>query len=203
MKIGILALQGAFSEHDIMLRKLNIIPTLVTDPRHLKGLNGIILPGGESTTIGMLLKSSGLYDPLKALIESSQIVVWGTCAGFILLCENVVDRDQILLGGLPLTVERNAFGRQINSFVETLQLQLKETIEFPGVFIRAPRIVLSDHDLNSDLRIFAKLSKERNSDVVGVLKDDRIMGTSFHPELTNDSRMHQIFLQLCSKNSKD
>lgn len=196
MRIGILALQGGFSEHDIVLKKLNVTTVLINNQTDLKDLNGIILPGGESTTIGMLLKSSGLYDPLRKLIIESNIPVWGTCAGFILLCEKVKESDQILLGGLPLMVERNAFGRQINSFVQNIDLDLQYSIhEFPGVFIRAPKIILSD-GLTQGVKIFAKT--KGNSDIVGVIKDDRIIGTSFHPELTNDTRMHQYFIDLIS-----
>jgi 5'-phosphate synthase pdxT subunit len=193
MKIGILALQGGFTEHEIVLKKLNINPILIKSKKDLIDINGIILPGGESTTIGLLLeKDLELLNGLKDIIYNSKVIVWGTCAGLILLSENLDQvKKQTTLGGLPIKVQRNGYGRQLESFIKVLDfMDLPGLDGFPGVFIRAPKIIVSD---SRDLKVLARVDGE----AVAVIKDNRIIGTSFHPELSNDARFHRFFLDLC------
>jgi 5'-phosphate synthase pdxT subunit len=194
MKIGILALQGGYAEHAIVLKKLNIYTVLIKCKKDLLELNGIILPGGESTTMGLLLANDpDLLNGLKELISHSKVVVWGTCAGLILLSDLLdQENDQLRLGGLPIKVKRNGYGRQLDSFIKALEFtEVTDCNGFPGIFIRAPKIVLPTN-LNSGLKVLATVDGE----AVAVIKDDRIIGTSFHPELTNDTRFHKFFLDL-------
>lgn len=190
MKIGVLALQGDFAEHIVMLKKLGAETAEVRLPKHLAGLDGLILPGGESTTIGKLMVA---YDLLEAIRDFGQgHAIWGTCAGAILLSKDA-RREQPLLGLMEITVERNAFGRQVASFEAALDIEpLKQATgtdePFHAVFIRAP-IIESVHG---------------KAEVICALEDGRIvaaqqghlLATSFHPELTGDTRFHQYFLSL-------
>jgi 5'-phosphate synthase pdxT subunit len=192
MKIGVLALQGDFAEHISMLKKLGVGTAEVRLPDHLNGLDGLIIPGGESTTIGKLAVAYGLMDPLREFGKSHAI--WGTCAGAIFL-SNDIGRDQPLLGLMDIKVKRNAFGRQVDSF-ET-DLEIDELFKATGtkhpyhaVFIRAPII----ESVSGDARVLSALEDGR----IVAAQQGHLLATSFHPELTDDTRFHEYFISLAS-----
>ena len=190
MKIGVLALQGDFAEHLVMLKRLGVDAVEVRLPEHLKSLDGLIMPGGESTTIGKLATDFGLIEPLRAFGKSHAI--WGTCAGAIFLSRDV-SRNQPLLNLMDIKVARNAFGRQVDSFEAELDVpELKKATGtdglFHAVFIRAP-IIESVYD---DAKILASVSDGR----IVAAQQGHLLATSFHPELTNDTRFHEYFLSL-------
>ena len=190
MKIGVLALQGDFAEHIVMLKKLGAETAEVRLPAHLEGLDGLIIPGGESTTIGKLMVA---YDLLEAIRDFGQgHAIWGTCAGAILLSKDA-RRDQPLLGLMDITVERNAFGRQVDSFEAALDVDVvKKATEndapFHAVFIRAPII----ESVSADAEVICALEDGR----IVAAQQGHLLATSFHPELTGDTRFHQYFLSL-------
>jgi 5'-phosphate synthase pdxT subunit len=191
LRVGVLALQGNFREHAAMLRRLGADPVEVRKPEQLADLDGLIIPGGESTAIGKLIDSAGLDEPLRRFAPP----VFGTCAGMILLARDAVDGvpGQKLLGLADLSVRRNAFGRQVHSF----ELELAGAAEAPGaaiegppleaVFIRAPWI----ESAGQGVEILAQHAGH------GVLaREGRILVAAFHPELTDDTRVHELFLQM-------
>ncbi len=184
MNIGVLALQGAFREHRLMLESLGCAVTEVRLPKHLEGLDGIVFPGGESTTIGKLMVYYGFTEALPAFYKAGG-AIWGTCAGAILLADDIVGSDQPRLNLLEISVKRNAFGRQVDSFEVPLEIKDLDA-PFPAVFIRAPIIERVD----SSVEVLAKY----NDDIVLVRKN-RLLASSFHPELTQDSRLHRYFLE--------
>jgi 5'-phosphate synthase pdxT subunit len=190
MKIGVLALQGAFREHCEMLRKLGVDCIEVRLPEHLEGLDGLIFPGGESTTIGKLADWYGLMEALKHAARN--IPVWGTCGGLIMMSRNV-GMNQPILNLIDMVVERNAFGRQVDSFEEQLQVKGLEG-PFHGIFIRAPIV----KEVGPEVEILCRL---KDGKIVAV-KQGSMLATSFHPELTNDPRFHSYFIQLI-KNSQE
>ena len=190
MKIGVLALQGDFAEHISMLKQLGVETEEVRLPGHLKGLDGLIIPGGESTTIGKLAVAYNLMDPLKEF--GQRHAIWGTCAGAIFLSKDV-RRDQPLLGLMDIKVERNAFGRQVDSFEEDLDVpELKQATnseeDYHAVFIRAPII----ESVSGDAKVLAAVPDGR----IVAAQQGHLLATSFHPELTNDTRFHEYFLSL-------
>jgi len=190
MKIGVLALQGDFEEHIVMLKSLGVETAEVRLPEHLENLNGLIIPGGESTTIGKLSVDFGLMEPLRTF--GQRYAIWGTCAGAIFLSKDV-SRNQPLLGLMDIKVERNAFGRQVDSFEAALDIsELKQATgtddAFHAVFIRAPII----ESVSGDAKILASLPDGR----IVAAQQGHFLATSFHPELTGDSRFHQYFLSL-------
>ena len=190
MKIGVLALQGDFAEHIVMLKQLGVETEEVRLPEHLKGLDGLIIPGGESTTIGKLAVAYNLMDPLKEF--GQRHAIWGTCAGAIFLSKDV-RRDQPLLGLMDIKVERNAFGRQVDSFEEDLDVpELKQATnsneDYHAVFIRAPII----ESVSGDAKVLAAVPDGR----IVAAQQGHLLATSFHPELTNDTRFHEYFLSL-------
>ncbi len=188
MKIGILALQGAFSEHIHMLRQLDVETVEVRLPEELKNLDGLIIPGGESTTIGKLAVMYQLMGPLRQF--ASERPVWGTCAGMIFMAK-AIGMDQPLLGVMDIVVERNAFGRQTDSFTEDLYVNVLkngDSIPFPGIFIRSPKLVQT----KGRAVMLAHLAD--GTPVAAI--EDRLLATAFHPELTSDIRFHQYFLSL-------
>lgn len=188
MKIGVLALQGAFIEHIQCLEKLGVNGIEIRQSTDLDGLDGLILPGGESTVQGKLLHDLKMFDKIKQLI-SEGLPVLGTCAGLILLGANVINADSKNqnphLGTLPVTVQRNAYGRQLGSFVHTGDVGAIET--FPMEFIRAPYI----KDVSNDVEILSRV----DSKIVGVRYKNQI-GLAFHPEMTDDLRIHKAFINL-------
>jgi 5'-phosphate synthase pdxT subunit len=187
MKIGVLASQGAFAEHIIALNKLDIEAVPVRLPDQLKGVDGLILPGGESTTIGKLMNAHNLMQQIAALAGSG-IPLFGTCAGMILMAKQISGNHANSLGLMDITVKRNAFGRQVDSFETQLKIPVLGKEPFPAVFIRAPMI---EHYENN-VEVLAKL---KDNTVVAV-KQGKMLATAFHPELTNDLRFHQYFLDI-------
>jgi pyridoxal 5'-phosphate synthase pdxT subunit len=185
MKVGVLALQGAFAEHVKILRRLGVQAREVRLPEHLEGLDGLILPGGESTTFGKLAVAYGLVDPLRSLSQS--IPMWGTCAGLVFLSGDV-GLDQTLLGVMDIVVERNAFGRQVDSFEEDLEIKGLPGGPFHGVFIRAPRVL----KVGPGVEVLATVQGNK----IVAVRQQHFVGTSFHPELTDDDRFHQYFLKI-------
>jgi 5'-phosphate synthase pdxT subunit len=190
MKIGVLALQGAFVEHEKVLRRLGAEAVEVRLPAQLAGLDGLIIPGGESTTIGKLAVTYGLMDPLRDFAAGK--AMWGTCAGMIFMAKEIF-HDQPLLGVMDIAVRRNAFGRQIDSFEADLVVPaLEDGVErpFPAVFIRAPKLVSADEAAGAE--VIARL--EDGSAVAA--RQGRWLVTAFHPELSDDDRFHRYFLNL-------
>ncbi len=190
MKIGVLALQGDFAEHIAMLKRLKVETMEVRLPEHLKGLDGLIIPGGESTTIGKLAVAYNLIEPLREF--GQRHAIWGTCAGAIFLSKDV-SRDQPLLGLMDIKVERNAFGRQVDSFEADLDVpELKHATntkdDYHAVFIRAPII----ESVHGEAKILASVPDGR----IVAAQQGHLLATSFHPELTGDSRFHEYFLSL-------
>ena len=190
MKIGVLALQGDFAEHIAMLKRLKVETMEVRLPEHLKGLDGLIIPGGESTTIGKLAVAYNLIEPLREF--GQRHAIWGTCAGAIFLSKDV-SRDQPLLGLMDIKVERNAFGRQVDSFEADLNVpELKQATntqdDYHAVFIRAPII----ESVHGEAKILASVPDGR----IVAAQQGHLLATSFHPELTGDSRFHEYFLSL-------
>ena len=196
MNIGILALQGAFAAHQRVLTDLGASVTLVRGVEDVDGLDGIVLPGGESTTMSMLLDSSGIAAPLRERVRNG-FPVFGTCAGLILLAEKIVDgrADQQQLGGLAITARRNGYGRQIDSFESSISIREAEnTFAMNGVFIRAPRI----EEAIGDVEVLGTV----NGDVV-LVRQGNILGATFHPELSDDHRVHEMFLKMVSRCHND
>jgi len=192
MRIGILALQGDFAEHGVVLRRMDVSVVEVRLPEQLEGLDGLIIPGGESTTFAKLAVNYGLMEPLRQFGQNKAI--WGTCAGAIFLSKEA-HRDQPLLQLMDISVERNAFGRQIASFEVDLDIPALQKIDasgrpFHGVFIRAPLI----EAVYGDTQVLAKLQDGR----IVAAQQGRLLATSFHPELTLDDRFHRYFLQLAT-----
>lgn len=185
MKIGVLALQGDFAEHIIMLKRLGAETAEVRLPAHLEGLNGLIIPGGESTTIGKLAVEFGLLEPLREF--GRQRAIWGTCAGAIFLSKDA-RRSQPLLGLMDITVQRNAFGRQVDSFEADLSIPELGKQPYHAVFIRAPII----ESVCGTARLLAALPDGR----IVAAQQGKLLATSFHPELTDDMRFHEFFLSL-------
>jgi 5'-phosphate synthase pdxT subunit len=192
MKIGVLALQGDFAEHLEALIRLGAETCEVRLPAHLEDLDGLIIPGGESTTIGKLATTYGLMEPLIQF--GGQHAIWGTCAGAIFLSRDT-HRKQPLLGLMDITVERNAFGRQVESFEIGLSVPILENTErtFHAIFIRAPLI----ERIGKGVDVVARLPEgtEREGQIVAARQGD-LLATSFHPELTGDDRFHKYFLNL-------
>ena len=186
MKIGVLAIQGDFAEHIVMLKHLGVKTAEVRLPAQLDGLDGLIMPGGESTTIGKLAVDFDLLEPLREFGKNHAI--WGTCAGAIFLSKDV-RRDQPLLGIMDITVQRNAFGRQVDSFEADLPIpELGDGGPYHAIFIRAPII----ESVQGDARILSSLPDGR----IVAAQQGTLLATSFHPELTEDSRFHEFFLSL-------
>jgi 5'-phosphate synthase pdxT subunit len=188
MRIGVLAAQGAFVEHIAMLRRLGVEALPVRLPRELEGLDGLIIPGGESTAISKLMLDYNLVDDIKNLAKNG-LPIFGTCAGMILLASDVSDRDEVrALAVMDIRVRRNAFGRQRESFETELFIPVLGEKPFPGVFIRAPIIEQS----NSKVEVLAKLADGTSV----AAREGKMLVSAFHPELTDDLRFHQYFLDI-------
>ncbi|MCX5992399.1 MAG: pyridoxal 5'-phosphate synthase glutaminase subunit PdxT [Chloroflexi bacterium] len=187
MKIGVLALQGAFIEHIQVLQQLDVEASPVRLPEELDGLNGLIIPGGESTTMSRLMLDLYLMQPIKNLAEAG-FPIMGTCAGMILLAKTVPGFPLRTLGLMDITVRRNAFGSQIDSFETDLEIPVLGKQPFHAVFIRAPII----EKANSTVEILGKLS---NGTTVAA-RQGKLIAAAFHPELTADLRFHKYFLDV-------
>ena len=194
MKIGVLALQGDFAEHLSILTKLGVEGTEIRLPSQLNDIEALIIPGGESTTISKLANAFNLLGPLRAFGQKHP--VWGTCAGAIFISKTV-GGQQDLLGLMDITVERNAFGRQVDSFEADLLVPVLENPEnpFPSIFIRAPLIA----SVGPDIEVLANLPDTADGGIIVAAQQGHFLATSFHPELTRDDRFHRYFLSLAKK----
>ena len=181
MRLGILALQGDFREHAELVEPMGLDPVMVRRPEELERLDGLIIPGGESTTIGKLAERFGLVEPLRQTV-SSGLPTLGTCAGMIFLASATTGPDQVQLGVLDIVVERNAFGRQLESFEAELNVTgLAEPV--PAVFIRAPVV----EKVGADVEVLAAVGEQPV-----MVRRDNVMATSFHPELIGEDRIHRL-----------
>jgi 5'-phosphate synthase pdxT subunit len=187
MRIGVLASQGAFVEHIAALRRLKVEALPVRLAPQLNGLDGLVIPGGESTTITKLMLSSRLTEETKSLAKSG-MPIFGTCAGMIVLSTPNSDRDVEPLGLMDIIVKRNAFGRQIDSFETELAVPVLGAKPFPAVFIRAPLI----EKANGNIEILARLA----DGTVVAARQGNLLVSAFHPELTDDLRFHRYFLDM-------
>ncbi len=187
MRIGILALQGAVGEHADAFTRLGASPVPIRRPEQLEDVDAIVLPGGESTTMSMLLESSELFEPLQKRLEDG-LPVLGTCAGMILLASDVLDgrADQRSFAVIDLAVRRNAWGRQVDSFEADLDIEAIGDDAFPAVFIRAPRVERVGHDVE----VLAAIDDEPV-----LCRSGSVVVASFHPELSGDLRIHKLFLE--------
>lgn len=183
-RIGVLALQGDFQEHTGILVGLGVEPVEVRTIEDLEGLDGIIVPGGESTTIGKMMVSSGLLDGIRSYFYKGG-PVWGTCAGMVLAASATTGERQPLLGLMNALVERNGFGRQLYSFETDLEVEGFDE-PFTGVFIRAPFY----EDVGPGVDVLSRIDER-----VVAARGENILVTAFHPELTDDTRFHEYFLR--------
>lgn len=186
MRIGILALQGAVQDHRRPFERLGAATREVRHPKDLGGLDGLVLPGGESTVMAFYLREYGLVEPIRDLAESG-LPIWGLCAGAILLCEEV-DGEAGALALLPARAERNAYGRQLSSFEEELDTPVGP---FPGIFIRAPRL-----EAKEGTEVLARRRGPGGREEAVLLRRGKVLAASFHPELSGDDRLHRYFLDL-------
>jgi 5'-phosphate synthase pdxT subunit len=184
-KIGVLALQGAFIEHEKALKKCNAKSIQIRTPAQLAEIDGLIIPGGESTTIGKLMQEYGLDKAIQQKYLEG-MPIWGTCAGMILLAKQVVDSEQFRLGLMDIRVKRNAYGRQINSF--EADLEIIGVGKTRGIFIRAPYV----ENNWGDTRVIAKYHEK----IVAVQQGNKLLSTAFHPELTEGAEIHDYFLSM-------
>jgi len=193
MRIGVLALQGAFIEHEKVLNRLGVEAREVRLPKELEGLDGIIIPGGESTTIGKLAAQYGLIEPLRAMAHAGK-PLWGTCAGMILMAKDV-GRSQPLLGLMDVVITRNAFGRQVDSFEADLDVKgIEGARPFHAIFIRAPLI----ESAGPGVDVLARVARNGEPAIVAA-RQGNLLATSFHPELSGDDRFHRYFLMMIEK----
>ncbi len=186
MKIGVLALQGAFTEHVSALQKLGVEACQVRLPEQLAGLDALIMPGGESTTISKLMVAFGILEALKVRARDG-MAIWGTCAGMILLAKEVDDGNLPTMGLMDIRVKRNAFGRQLDSFEADLAVPLLGGEPFHAVFIRAPAV----ERVCNGVEVLAQLDRGP----IVAARQGRYLATAFHPELTADLRFHRYFLR--------
>ncbi len=193
MRIGVLASQGAFAEHIAMLQKLAVEALPVRLPSELEGVDGLIIPGGESTSISRLMANYNLTSEIRNQAKSG-LPIFGTCAGMILLAKELPDSNVAPLGLMDIAVRRNAFGRQVDSFETELTIPVLGERPFPAVFIRAPIIEQAD----SEVVILAKL----NNGASVAVRQGKLLASAFHPELTNDLRFHQYFLNIVAEGGK-
>ena len=193
MIIGVLALQGAFIEHILMFERIGVETTEVRLPGQLERISGLVIPGGESTTVMKLMHSYGLVGPVRKLARSN-LAIWGTCAGMICLASGALNPDGTpmeTLGLMDMTVKRNAFGRQVDSFETKLQITALQGGPFPAVFIRAPLI----ERVGGSVEVLARLP---GGEIVAAMQG-KLLATSFHPELTGDTRLHSYFAGMAGK----
>ncbi|HSV30995.1 MAG TPA: pyridoxal 5'-phosphate synthase glutaminase subunit PdxT [Atribacteraceae bacterium] len=193
MKIGVLASQGSFAEHIAILKKLGVESVAVRLPEDLEGVNGLIIPGGESTTISKMMAHYQLTDIIKDRAKNG-LPIWGTCAGMIMLADEVPDSTVEPLGLMKIAVRRNAFGRQKESFETKLAISELGKKPFPAVFIRAPLI----EGIIGDVEVLARL----DDGTVVAARQGKLLVSSFHPELTDDLRFHRYFLGMVTSENK-
>lgn len=199
--IGVLALQGAFVEHVSQLTRAGVGAVEVRRPAELADLSGLIIPGGESTSMGLIAQRWGLVEPLRQWVVSGR-PTWGTCAGMILLSDRAVGQKaggQPLIGGLDVTVNRNYFGRQADSFETLLDTPLLGAEPYPAIFIRAPAIV----GVGLEVEPLASMPGKQGEVIHVAVRQDAILATAFHPELTDDLRWHRLFVDMASASHGD
>jgi len=191
--VGVLALQGDVREHLNSLSSVGVLTKKVRNPDDLKDLDGLVIPGGESTTISMLAQRAGLVQPIRDFIKSGK-AVYGSCAGMIMLADRILDgrSDQEVFGGLDITVKRNAFGRQVDSFERLINIDDLAIDNFNAVFIRAPWV----EKVAAEVEVLAKVVGDSGEERVVMVRQGKLLATSFHPELTGDNRIHKYFVSL-------
>ena len=190
--IGVLALQGDCIEHEAALRRLGVETRQVRSAKELRDLDGLIIPGGESTTFCCLMQDFGLYDPLRACLKAG-VPVWGTCAGMIVLARQASDLGFPTLEAIDISVRRNAYGRQVESFEADIDAPDLGGEPFHAVFIRAPVV----DEVGPAVQVLASLPDDGVGDAQPVaVRQGAVMATSFHPELTQDTRFHAYFLEI-------
>ena len=192
MKIGVLAVQGDFAEHIAILRKIGVDAREVRLPEQLEALDGLIIPGGESTTLSRLMSIYHLRKPI-AQMAAEGCSVWGTCAGMIMLANEITEQDPVPLGLMDIGVRRNAFGRQVDSFEQELEITPLSPEPYHCIFIRAPVVIR----VGPPVDVLATLGDGRPVAV----QQGNLLATAFHPELTRDTRVHQYFVSLAEGNS--
>ncbi|MFC5939020.1 pyridoxal 5'-phosphate synthase glutaminase subunit PdxT [Corynebacterium choanae] len=195
--IGVLALQGGVIEHQRALEACGVDAPLVRRASHLAGLDGLVMPGGESTTMSRLLRIGDLYEPLRDMLHAG-LPVFGTCAGMILLAKTVENTrdDAVNFAVIDIDVRRNAFGRQVDSFEAELPVTGIDT-PLHTVFIRAPQVTR----VGEQVTVLATVTAEDGTERVVAVREGNAMAAAFHPELTADIRMHELFLSHCVHNS--
>ena len=187
MEIGVLAVQGDFAEHKAILVELGVKAREVRLPQHLENLDGLIIPGGESTTLSRLMSIYHLREPVAQMAREGK-AIWGTCAGLIMMALEVTEEDPVPLKIMDIGVHRNAFGRQVDSFEQDLVISCLDAVNFHGIFIRAPVIIR----VGKGVEVLASLP---DGQPVAV-QQENLLATAFHPELTKDTRFHRHFLDL-------
>ena len=190
MKVGVLAIQGDFAEHISVLAKLGVQAREIRLPAHLDSLDGLIIPGGESTALSRLMSNYDLREPVTEMAKQG-CAIWGTCAGMIMLSKEITEHDPVPLGIMDIGVQRNAFGRQVDSFEQTLEVSVLGENPYHAIFIRAPVIIR----VGQEVEILSSLEGQRPVAV----QQGNLMATSFHPELTNDYRFHEYFLDMARR----
>jgi len=196
--VGVLALQGDVREHVRMLERCGVHAVPVRRERELGVVDGIVIPGGESSTIDKLLRAFELFEPLQKAIRDG-LPAFGSCAGLILLADRVLDgiEGQQTLGGLDVTVRRNAFGRQVDSFEAELAVEGVEGAPFHAVFIRAPWV----ESVGPQAQVLGTVSAGPAAGRIVAVRQGRVIATSFHPEITDDDRVHRVFVEIVRENS--
>jgi len=196
--IGVLALQGDVKEHEIALQAVRARTIRVRSAEDLSGIDGLVIPGGESTTMSNLAIRAGLFEPLRAA-SSAGLPMYGSCAGMIMLADRVTDArpDQETIGGLDVTVRRNAFGRQVDSFEIDLDVPVVGTTPFKAVFIRAPLV----ESTGPEVEVLSTLRRNGAAGTIVAVRQGVRLATSFHPELTGDTRIHELFVQIVRQHS--
>lgn len=191
--VGVLALQGGFREHEEALEDCGARCVRVREATDLAGLKGLVVPGGESTTISLLASRSGMIGPIQELIANG-VAVYGSCAGMIMLADEVLDgrADRPSFGGIDMSVRRNAFGRQVDSFETDLEMSVLPGGEFPAIFIRAPWV----ERVGARVDVLAQVADGHAAGRIVAVRQGRLLATSFHPELTPDRRVHQYFMEI-------
>ena len=191
MQVGVLALQGAFAAHSDCLTSIGVQSIEVRTPEQLHSVDALLMPGGESSTMSQLLESSGLFDPISARIAAG-MPVFGTCAGMILLASEILDgrSDQRSFSAIDISVRRNAFGRQVDSFEGAINSSIGD---FHGVFIRAPRI----ERVGDGVEVLGSFNNEPV-----LVRQGNVLAASFHPELSNDARLHEYFVSITANRKK-
>ncbi len=189
LTIGVLAVQGDVREHVRVLTSLGVRAHGIRRPTELTDLDGLVIPGGESTTMDKLVRAFDLFDPLRALIAGG-LPVYGSCAGMIMLADRIAEGrpDQQTLGGLDITVRRNAFGRQVDSFEEDIEFVGLDGGPVRAVFIRAPWV----EDAGDGVDVLARAAGK-----IVAVRQGALLATSFHPEVTGDTRVHELFVEMC------